>query len=282
MDFEQKNKEELELEVVSNMPKAENIEFEVVKKQDDDFRNHTMVLETVSNEELERREIMKEIKNGERRKISLAEEILKIDSTITFEYSKTVGKIDYSKIKGYTVKDDEKTVNFLFYDNDFYAVNRINYRDGYMYSEKKDFLPASENLNGRIRKIPNVAKARNILHIDNIEARIYDITDYILLLERENIRIIKVSSGGSLSEMRYSEYNIDKEKLEKEVNRLYLEEDERLREERSIKNKLKGLTSNIKRCVVNPIKALLSKLNLTNDVKLLSDGKRSVFDKMGE
>ena len=148
-----------------------------------------------------------------------------------------------------------------------------------MYSEKEDYLPVSENLNKAIRKIPNVAKARNILHIENIEARIYDMTDYILLLEREKIRVIKVSASGSLSEMKYKECRIDKNRLEAEVDKLAVEEEIKIREENSIKNRLKGFRNTLRKCVVNPIKSMLAKIGLVNDVKMLSDGKHSIFEK---
>lgn len=214
-----------------------------------------------------------------RRKINVEEELFKIGSSITYDYSKIIGDLDYSKIKSYRVKDGDKTISFLFYENDFYAVNRINYKDGYMYSEKEDYLPVSENLNKAIRKIPNVAKARNILHIENIEARIYDMTDYILLLEREKIRVIKVSASGSLSEMKYKECHIDKNRLEEEVDKLAVEEEIKIREENSIKNRLKGFRNTLRKCVVNPIKSMLAKIGLVNDVKMLSDGKHSIFEK---
>ena len=62
-----------------------------------------------------------------RRKINVEEELFKIGSSITYDYSKIIGDLDYSKIKSYRVKDGDKTISFLFYENDFYAVNRINY-----------------------------------------------------------------------------------------------------------------------------------------------------------
>jgi len=96
-------------------------------------------------------------------------------------------------------------------------------------------------------------------------------TDYILLLEREKIRVIKVGVSGDLSEMKYKEYHIDKNKLEAEVDRLAVEEELRIREENSIKNRLIGFR--------NPIKNMLAKMGLISDVKLLSDGKHSIFEK---
>lgn len=300
MEIEPNKKiEDVEMKVINNEEnKNDNIKLEVVNNQKEDFSDKTIVIETIKDinkysensdnhtkgdntvdnfaQKVEKEEV--HVKNP-RKKINLEEELFKIDSSITYEYSKIIGNLDYSKIKSYKVVDDEKTISFLFYENDFYAVNRINYRDGYMYSEKEDYLPIAENLNKTIRKIPNVAKARNILHIENIEARIYDMTEYILLLEREKVRIIKVSPSGDLSEMKYKEYNIDKDKLEAEVDRLAVEEEIRIREENSIKNRLKELKNTFKKCVVNPIKGVLAKIGLVNDVKMLSDGKHSVFEK---
>jgi len=214
-----------------------------------------------------------------KRKVNLREELFKLDSNITYEYSKTVGKLDYSKIKGYQVEDGNKTIVFLFYENDFYAVNRINFKDGYMYSRKEDYLPVAENLNKIIRKIPNVAKARNILHTNNIEARIYDMTEYILLLERENIRVIKVTGNGELAEMKYKEYNVDKKRLEFTIAKMEIAEEERAKEEKSFKSKLIDIRDTIKRRVVLPIKTMLAKLGMSNEVKLLTDGKHSIFEK---
>ena len=301
MEIEPNKKiEDVELKVVNNEEnKKDNIELEVVDTKKEDFSDKTIVVETIKDIDEYRENSEKSTKEDKpvdnfaqneekveethvknpRRRVNLEEELFKIDSNITYEYSKIVGNLDYSKIKSYKVVDDEKTISFLFYENDFYAVNRINFKDGYMYSEKEDFLPVAENLNKTIRKIPNVAKARNILHIENIEARIYDMTEYILLLEREKVRIIKVSATGNLSEMNYQEYNIDKEKLEAEVDRLAVEEEIRIREENSIKNRLKELKNTFKKCVVNPIKNVLAKMGLVNDVKMLSDGKHSIFEK---
>lgn len=207
------------------------------------------------------------------------EEMFKLNTKITYEYNKTIGELDFSKIREYRVEDGNKIISFLFYDNDFYAVNRVNFKDGYMYSEKREVLPISENLNSKIRKIPNVAKARKILNIQNIEARIYDMTEYILLLERRKIRVIKVKENGDLVEMNFSEYPIDRKKLELGVEKLSFANIERKREERSIKNRLDGFKRTIKKHVVNPIREVLIKMGIINDVKLLADGKRSVFEK---
>ena len=214
-----------------------------------------------------------------KRKINLKEELFKLDSNITYEYNKTIGKLDYSEIKGYQIEDGNKTIVFLFYGNDFYAVNKINFKDGYMYSRKEDYLPVAENLNKIIRKIPNVAKSRNILHTDNIEARIYDMIEYILLLERENIRIIKVAGDGQLAEMKYTEYNPDRKRLEFAVAKMEIAEEEREKEEKSIKNKIIEIGNRIRRTVVMPIKTMLAKLGMSNEIKLLTDGKHSIFEK---
>lgn len=217
--------------------------------------------------------------NKDKKVIFVKDEMFKINTKITYEYNKTIRQLDFSKIREYRIQDDDKTISFLFYENDFYAVNRVNYKDGYIYSEKVDKQPISENLNNKIRKIPNVAKARNILNIQNIEARIYDMTEYILLLERKNIRVIKVKENGNLTEMNFSEYPIDRKKLKFSVEKLSFAYAERKREEKSIKNKVDIFKKSIKKHVINPIKEVLAKMGLINDVKLLADGKQSVFDK---
>lgn len=277
---EESNKVENNKEISNKIYDVDNMSENVKALVDNYVQKAEKSEKSVKVEKVEKIENT-EVSNAKkaRRKINLEEELFKIDSNITYDYSKIIGDLDYSKIKCYRVRDDEKTISFLFYENDFYAVNKINYKDGYMYSEKEDFLPIAENLNKAIRKIPNVAKARNILHIENIEARIYDMTDYILLLEREKIRVIKVGVSGDLSEMKYKEYHIDKNKLEAEVDRLAVEEELRIREENSIKNRLIGFRNSIKKCVVNPIKNMLAKMGLISDVKLLSDGKHSIFEK---
>ena len=54
------------------------------------------------------------------------------------------------------------------------------------------FLINSKNIINYCCLVPK----KHILNIKNIEARIYDMTEYILLLEREKIRVIKVSENG--------------------------------------------------------------------------------------
>lgn len=297
-------------EIEENSVKEEEVKFEVVKDENTEVKieepvqapgDKTIVIKSISevdtavNSDMKMECINAPVKESDlavddnanlqsgnksnKKKVNLREELFKLDSNITYEYSKTIGDLDYSKIKGYQVEDGNKTLVFLFYENDFYAVNRINFKDGYMYSRKEDYLPVAENLNKIIRKIPNVAKARNILHTDNIEARIYDMIEYILLLERENIRVIKVSGDGQLSEMKYKEYSVDKKRLEFTIAKMKIAEEEREKEEKSIKNKLMEIKDTIRRKVVLPIKTMLSKLGMSNEVKLLTDGKHSIFEK---
>ena len=306
-----KKEEDVKLEVVNT---TDDVKIEVVKTEEDikeeivseakgkietiqeDLSDRTIVVKAIKDiEEFNGevadsvlpvdnyvRKLTEDVDKNNRKKVIISEELFRADSVITYEYSKTIGKLDLTKIRGYKVNEGEKTISFLFYENDFYAVNRINYKNGYMYSEKEDVFPVSENLNKIIRKIPNVAKARNILHIENIEARIYDMTEYILLLERENIRVLKVSATGDLSEMKYEEYPVDKKRLEIELEKLTIAEEEKIKEENSVKNKWKEFTNVLIKHVINPIKAVLAKLGIISDVKMLSDGKHSIFDKMGK
>ena len=104
-------------------------------------------------------------------------------------------------------------------------------------------------------------------------------TEYILLLEREKIRVIKVSENGELSEMQYSEYPVDRKRLKFTVEKLSIAEKEKNKEENNIKNRLNIFRKSIRKHLVNPIRIALIKMGIINDVKLLTDGKRSVFEK---
>ena len=101
----------------------------------------------------------------EKKKVNVKDEFEKINSETIFEYEKTVDEFDINKIKAYSIIDGDKTVCLLFYDNDFFAINRVNYKDGYEDDEKEGLYGISENLNYRIKKIPNVAKTRKILNM---------------------------------------------------------------------------------------------------------------------
>ena len=119
---------------------------------------------------------MEEIIEKKEIKLNVNNELEKINSRTIFEFKKTMDNFDLKKIKAYKIKDGERTVSVLFYDNDFFAIDRVNFKDGYDYDEKKESLVKSENLNYRIKKIPNVAKTRKILNIEDIETRIYDVS----------------------------------------------------------------------------------------------------------
>ena len=60
---------------------------------------------------------------------------------------------------------------------------------------------------------------------------------------------------------------------------LEFEEEEKLKEERSIKNRIRKITEKERTLIVEPFKLLRNKLMKTNQVKMLSDGKHSIFDK---
>jgi hypothetical protein len=210
----------------------------------------------------------------ERKKLDVKSELNFINSETIFEYEKTLENFDIDKVKAYTVEDNNRTVCLLFYYNDFFAINRINFKDGFEYDEKKVF-GISENLNYRIKKIPNVAKTRKILNIEDIETRIYDVSEYIVLLQKENIKVLRVNSPSDLKEMDLAEYPLDLIELSKTLNELEIEEEERIREERNIKNKFAKLAKRAKLLFME----LKNKLIKTNQVNMLSDGKHSIFDK---
>ena len=210
----------------------------------------------------------------ERKKLDVKSELNFINSETIFEYEKTMDNFDINKVKAYTIDDNGKTVCLLFYYNDFFAINRVNFKDGYEYDENKPF-GLSENLNYRIKKIPNVAKTRKILNIEDIETRIYDISEYIVLLKKEDIEVLKVNSPSDLNKIEMKEYQLDLVELSNLINELEIEEEEKLKEERNIKNKFAKLAQKAKSVFIN----IKNKLIRTNQVNMLSDGKHSIFDK---
>lgn len=217
----------------------------------------------------------------EKKFLNVKNEFEKINSETIFEFEKTVEDFDIKKVKAYSVADDEKTVCLLFYDNDFFAINRINYKDGYDLS-KNDIYVVSENLNYKIKKIPNVAKTRKILNIDDIETRIYDISEYIVLLKKEEVTVLRVNGQADIQKIEHKVYELNYDKLQEDVNFLIEDEEIRLKEERNIKNRIKRFAEKAKYFVVEPFKLLKSKLMKTSELKMLSDGKHSVFDKIDE
>lgn len=212
-------------------------------------------------------------------KINVEKELLKINSRTIFEFKKTIENFELEKVKAYIIKDEEKTVSFLFYDNDFIAVDRVNFKNNYEYNQEKEYLPISENLNYKIRKIPNVSKTRKILNIEDIETRIYDVSEYIVLLKKEEIKLLRVDNQTEIQDIEFSEYILNKENIECEIQRYQEAEDEEIEEEKSIKNRLKKIQDKIKYIVVEPFKILKNKLTKANQVKMLTDGKSSIFDK---
>lgn len=137
----------------------------------------------------------------------------------------------------------------------------------------------SENLNSKIRKIPNVAKTRKILNIEDIETRIYDMSEYIMLLNKETIRVIKVINEVNLEDIKHEEYKLDLDKLQEDIKQYKEIEEKRLAEEKSVKRTFKKISEKIKYIFVEPFKMLKSKIMKTNDIKMLSEGKHSIFDK---
>lgn len=208
-------------------------------------------------------------------KINAREELDNINSKTIFEFEKTIDNFEIEKIKALVAKDDNKTVSLLFYDNDFFAIDRVNFKNGYDYNSKRDYEVISENLNHKIKKIPNVAKTRKILNIEDIETRIYDISEYIVLLKKEDVKLLKVNSQDDISELVYAEYTLNKSKIEEQIQEYQEIEDEEIREEKSLKNRIKRITDSTKNFLIS----LKNKLLKTNEVKMLSDGKHSIFEK---
>lgn len=231
-----------------------------------------------NNEKIEEKIVENEIEKIET-KINVKNELEKINSKTIFEFKKTLDSFEFEKLKSYIIKDGEKTVSILFYDNDFFAIDRVNFKDGFEYDQNKENLPISENLNYKIKKIPNVAKTRNILKIEDIETRIYDVTEYIILLTKDTLKVLKVNGEDDIGEIKYQRYNLDYSKIEEYVENYEIEEDERIKEERSIKNRLKQFTEKAKYIIIEPFRILRDKLFRTNQIKMLSDGKHSIFDK---
>jgi len=165
-------------------------------------------------------------------KLNAREEVDNVISKTILEFQGTIDNFELSKVKALIAKDEKRTVNLLFYGNDFIAINIVNFKNGYEYDSRKDSEVISENLNYRIKKIPNVAKTRKVLNIDNIETRIYDIREYIVLLNKEEIKLLKVNSQEDISELIYAEYKINAEKINEEIE----EFENNLIEENSFKN----------------------------------------------
>lgn len=212
---------------------------------------------------------------------NVKEELEKINVRTIYEYQKTVDNFEIEKVKIYTANEEDKIVSFLFYDSDFFAVDRINYQSSGIENlgSVKQYVVVGENLNYKIRKIPNVAKTRKILNIEDIETRIYDVSEYIVLLKKEEIKLLRVENETEIKDLTYTEYKLDIENANSLLEEYELQEEEELREERSIKNRIKRITEKVRYAIVEPFKLLKSKLDKTSEIKMLSDGKHSIFDK---
>lgn len=238
---------------------------------------------------------------------NVKEELEKINVKTIYEYQKTIDNFEIEKVKIYTSNEDEKIVSFLFYDSDFFAVDRINYQNvvgtntatGVTTKAQKDttentveattvqtvttnekqYLVVGENLNHKIRKIPNVAKTRKILNIEDIETRIYDVSEYIVLLKKEDIKLLRVENQTEIKDMKYSEYKLDIEKAKTYLEEYQTHEEEELKEERRLVNRIKRITEKVKYAIIEPLRLLRAKLARTSEIQLLSDGKHSIFDK---
>ena len=225
----------------------------------------------MENNELEKKEI--------KVKLNLKNELEKINTKTIFEFKKTMENFDLEKVKIYKFNDNEKTVTILFYDNDFFAMDRVNYPEGHEYDLEKESAQMSENLNYKIKKIPNVSKTRKILKIEDIETRIYDVSEYIILLKKENVKVLRVNSKDDLEKIKYEEYKLNLPEVESKIEEYEKEEQERFQEENSIKNKMIKIAEKARDIIIEPFRILKNKLMKANQVKMLSDGKHSIFDK---
>ncbi len=204
--------------------------------------------------------------------LNVDEELEKINLSTVYEFEKSTDNFEIDKINLYKAKDNEKTICLIFYYNQFIAINRVNYENGFKYDEKQ--FGITENLNYRIRKIPNVAKTRKILEIDDIETRIYDISEYVILLNKETIKILKVNPEADLKEIEYSKEDLNIENYNQ--YKIKQEEQEKILEDSQKKT---SIIEWFKHAILEPIKNIKNKILKTKDVKLLSDGTNSIFDK---
>lgn len=231
-----------------------------------------------NNEKIEEKNVDNEVIKTET-KINVKNELERINSKTIFEFKKTLDNFEIENVKAYIIKDEEKTASILFYDNDFFAIDRVNFKEGYEYDQNKENIAISENLNYKIKKIPNVAKTRKILNIEDIETRIYDVSEYIILLKKNTLKVLKVNGQDDIEEVKYKKYKLDYSKIEEYIENYEIEEIERIKEEKSIKNRLKQFTEKAKYIIIEPFRILRDKLMKTNQIKMLSDGKHSIFDK---
>lgn len=218
-------------------------------------------------------------KTNEKIIVNVKEELERINSITIFEYQKTIDSFDIQKLKMYVAKDGEKTVSFLFYDTEFFAVDRINFLNNYEYDTEKEYQQISENLNYRIKKIPNVAKTRKILNIEDIETRIYDVSEYIVLLQKENIKLLKVHNQTEIKEMEYFENKLEWGEISDRIETYKEIEEDELRQQQSLKNKFNKIKVKFENIIIEPFKILKNKLFKSKEVKMLTDGKSSIFDK---
>ena len=79
--------------------------------------------------------------------------------------------------------------------------------------------------------------------------------------------------------MEFEEYNFDKEKINENIEIYEKTEELQEQEEKSIKNKFRKLAERVKVMMIEPIRLIRVKLGKTNEIKMLSDGKHSIFEK---
>ena len=90
---------------------------------------------------------------------------------------------------------------------------------------------------------------------------------------------MRVNSKDDLEEIKYEEYKLNLPEVESKIEEYEKEEQERFQEENSIKNKMIKIAEKARDIIIEPFRILKNKLMKANQVKMLSDGKHSIFDK---
>ena len=87
-------------------------------------------------------------------KLNAREEVDNVISKTILEFQGTIENFELSKVKALIAKDEKRTVNLLFYGNDFIAINRVNFRNGYEYK-----LIEENSFKNKVKKMAQTAKS---------------------------------------------------------------------------------------------------------------------------